>query len=69
MGADTVRFTTLYLKDFRGIRELNIEFEPNMTVIVGRNGAGKTSILDALCMFMKLLLSPVDKAWKIETNI
>lgn len=43
-----MRFKRLELKDFRAIRELQIDFEPDLTVIVGRNGAGKTSILDAL---------------------
>ncbi len=45
-----MRFTSLRLSDFRGARELEIGFEPDITVIVGRNGAGKTSILDALAM-------------------
>ena len=43
-----MRFNALHMKDFRGIRTLIVDFEPDLTVIVGRNGAGKTSILDAL---------------------
>lgn len=43
-----MRLKCLHMKDFRGIRTLIIDFEPDLTVIVGRNGAGKTSILDAL---------------------
>ena len=43
-----MRFKCLHMKDFRAIRNLIIDFEPDLTVIVGRNGAGKTSILDAL---------------------
>lgn len=45
-----MRFTNLHMKDFRGTRELKIGFETDVTVIVGRNGAGKTSILDALAI-------------------
>ncbi len=48
-----MRFTNLHMRDFRGTRELEIGFESDMTVIVGRNGAGKTSILDALCVLMQ----------------
>lgn len=47
-----MRFTSLHMKDFRATRDLEIGFEPDVTVIVGRNGAGKTSILDALCIMM-----------------
>ena len=43
-----MRFRRLQLKDLRAIRTLEIDFERDLTVIVGRNGAGKTSILDAL---------------------
>ena len=47
-----MRFTGLRMTDFRGTRELAIDFEPDVTVIVGRNGSGKTSILDALAMMV-----------------
>ncbi len=49
-----MRFTSLHISDFRGTRELEIHFEPDLTVIVGRNGAGKTSILDALAIAIGL---------------
>ena len=51
-----MRFTQLQIRDFRGICKLDIDFEPDMTVIIGRNGAGKTSVLDALAIFMELML-------------
>ena len=47
-----MRFINLHMENFRGTRELDIGFEPDMTVIVGRNGAGKTSLLDALGIMM-----------------
>lgn len=51
-----MRFTQLQIRDFRGICKLDIDFEPDMTVVIGRNGAGKTSVLDALAIFMELML-------------
>jgi len=52
-----MRLTGLHMSNFRGTREMKISFEPDLTVIVGRNGAGKTSILDALAMTIGLALS------------
>ena len=52
-----MRFKSLTVMDFRGIRELSIDFEPGLTVIFGRNGAGKTSILDALGELARLCVS------------
>lgn len=40
----------LKLLSFRGFDELNVQFDPKLTIIVGNNGAGKSAILDALSM-------------------
>ncbi|GHE05240.1 hypothetical protein U879_03110 [Defluviimonas sp. 20V17] len=42
----------LDLKEFRGFRDERIEFDPQLTVIVGANGAGKSSVLDALWVLL-----------------
>lgn len=59
-----MRFTSLCMKDFRATRDLEIGFEPDVTVIVGRNGAGKTSILDVLCLMMQFLHARLDEPWR-----
>jgi energy-coupling factor transporter ATP-binding protein EcfA2 len=38
----------LYIKGFRSIRELDLEFTPGKNVIIGRNNAGKSNIIHAL---------------------
>ncbi|MDY4921135.1 MAG: AAA family ATPase [Phascolarctobacterium sp.] len=43
----------LRLKNFRCYDELDIDFEPRLTVIVGENGKGKTAIFDALAMALE----------------
>lgn len=42
------RLHSLRIKDFRGIRKIDIDFSADLTLIHGRNGTGKTSIFDAI---------------------
>jgi predicted ATP-binding protein involved in virulence len=54
----------LHLQNFRAVKFAGIEFDPSLTVIVGRNGMGKSSILDALAQ----LLIPLAKMWPTATR-
>jgi len=38
----------LLIENFRGIRKMELELHPKMNVFIGINGAGKSSVLDAL---------------------
>ena len=42
------RICSIHIKDFRGIADLYLDLDSSLTVLVGRNGVGKTSVLDAL---------------------
>ncbi len=64
----SMRFGCLHLNDFRSTRELRIDFENDVTVIVGRNGAGKTSILDALGMSIRFMLESQRKVQFSDTS-
>lgn len=44
----TLRIKSLQLSEFRKFRDLKINFNDKITVIIGDNGAGKTSISEAL---------------------
>ncbi len=50
-----MRVNRLVLSEFRAFHELDMEFHGNLTVLVGVNGAGKSSVLEALA----ILLSPL----------
>ena len=43
-----MRIYDLYLKNYRCFAELNVDFHPQMTVLVAPNGIGKTTILNAV---------------------
>ncbi len=49
----------LRLEGFRGFADASIVLEPDLTLIVGVNGAGKSSVLDAAAMLLQQTLSGV----------
>lgn len=63
MSVQMTRVQRLELTHFRGIRHLTLDFTENVTVLVGVNGAGKTSILEAL----RALLSPL--LWMVREQV
>lgn len=46
----------LELKNFRGIKAMTLDFSPKVNVLVGVNGAGKSSILEALAIMLSRLI-------------
>lgn len=50
-----IKFNSLYIKNFRNINELNINFNEKTTYIMSSNGKGKTNTLSAImwCLFGK----------------
>lgn len=50
----------LELKNFRGFRDLTLEFDSRLNVLVGVNGSGKSSVLDALSIMLAILVDPGD---------
>lgn len=51
------RLDALNLYEFRRIRDLDIKFDESLTVIIGDNGAGKTSIAEAVAKSLSWLNS------------
>ncbi|MEO7327839.1 MAG: AAA family ATPase [Minicystis sp.] len=50
-----MKITRLSLRDFRGFRSLDLDLSPDVTALVGVNGAGKTSVLDAMAFLFSCL--------------
>ena len=44
----------LQLRNFRCFEALGVELEPGFNFFIGRNGQGKTSILEAACVLLRL---------------
>ncbi|MCK9237358.1 MAG: AAA family ATPase [Thiopseudomonas sp.] len=56
------KLDSLELYEFRRYRSLSIEFEPDLTVIIGENGAGKTSIVESIARVLSWFGSRIVKA-------
>lgn len=58
------------LHNFRGFEDLELTFHPNMTVLVGANGSGKSTILEAIATAVSTIFVKMDNltAKSIEKN-
>ncbi|MDR0611609.1 MAG: AAA family ATPase [Planctomycetaceae bacterium] len=52
----------ILIENFRGIRKMELELHPKLNVFIGTNGAGKSSVLDAV----GYLFAPIVKLWDTE---
>lgn len=57
-----MKLNQLSLWDYRCFSELKIDFQPDLTVLVAANGAGKTSILDAIAIAFGPYVGAFDEA-------
>ncbi len=51
----------IVLNDFRCFRRLEVDFDENLTVLVGRNGGGKTAILDGVAIALAPFVGAFDE--------
>jgi len=51
-----MKLSQLSLANYRGFEQLDIAFEPDITVIAGVNGVGKSSVLNALAVLLSRAL-------------
>lgn len=62
-----IKIKEMHLVNFKGVRELQIQFNDGMTTICGRNGSGKTTILDAFTWLLFGKDSQDRKQFNIKT--
>ncbi len=49
----------LRMQNFRGFKDVTIDFPSNLAVFIGVNGSGKSSIIDCCALFLSLLATSV----------
>ena len=54
-----MKLARLVLSNYRGFEALDVTFDPRLTLLVGKNGSGKSSVLDAIttCAFRSTRLA------------
>ena len=50
--ATKMKIKRLKIENFRGIVDDTIDFDPSFTVFAGRNGGGKSTILEAIAIML-----------------
>lgn len=46
--------SSIHVKNYKGIKELDVNFNPKLNIIIGENGAKKTSLIDAIRLLYNL---------------
>ena len=62
-----IKIKSMSLLNFKGIRDMKIEFNEDLTTISGKNGLGKSTIFDAFCWLLFDKNSDDKKAFSIKT--
>ena len=57
-----MRINKLHLENFKNFESASFRFNPNFTVIIGRNGTGKSSIIQGLRLAAATFLLGIDEA-------
>ena len=61
-----IKLKRLALNNFRGFSKLQLDFDDNLTVFIGENGSGKTTILDALAGFLDFFILQIYPRYKFK---
>lgn len=54
-----MKLKRITLNNFKSFKEETIDFDKNLTVIVGENGAGKSSVLDAITIILSWVIARI----------
>ncbi len=55
-----MKIQKLTLRNFKSFKEIDFDFYPQLTVIVGANGIGKTSIMEGIAIAISTIFSKMD---------
>lgn len=56
-----MKIKSIHIENFRSAKDLKIDFDDNLNVLVGVNGAGKTTILETLTLCLSWLIKRIQR--------
>lgn len=59
-GDKTMRLKSVKLANYRCFTDTEIEFDKHITLLIGKNGTGKSAILDAVAVSVSTFLLGID---------
>lgn len=62
INRNTMKLQEITLNNFKGCHDVHITFNDDFTVIIGANGAGKSTILDAVSIVLSWLIARIRNA-------
>ena len=69
MNNTNLRMERLVLNNYRCFTRLKIDFHPQMTVVVARNGCGKTAVLDAIAVALGPFIGAFDTGKGVHFSV
>ena len=55
-----MQIKTIHLKNYRGIEDLTVNFNSGVNLVIGNNGAGKSSLLAGISLILESMLFDID---------
>ncbi len=52
--------SNIHIENFKGIKNADIDFDRSVNLVIGNNGTGKTSVLEAIAVALGGFLSGID---------
>ena len=52
-----MKINTVKLQNYRGIRDLSLDLDKNLTVFFGENGSGKSTVIDSIVIMLSWLVN------------
>ena len=53
-----MRINTIKLQNYRGIQQLSLDLDKNLTVFFGENGSGKSTVIESMTLVSKFEIDP-----------